>query len=136
MGKSTKKAKFMSPVKICRGKTGQKAAAVSVEGKAKTKELKKKKQLGAAAPKQQPETQADSKAGAEDTRTPANKVRRLSSPDSGQREGVAAVMELKKKAAASGKSVSSYMREGKKREAKKSNSSEDCMQILLRLIML
>ena len=129
MPKSTKKVSFKSPLKICRAKTTEAAAAASAHGKAKSKELKKKKQeaalkvAAAAAAKQKSKDETGEDAG-EGITTPAEKILRLSSPDSGQRQSVEAVMELKKRAAASNKSVHGFLRARKK--SKRQQSSEDC----------
>ena len=130
MPKSTKKVTFKSPLKICRAKTTEAAAAASAHGKAKSKELKRKNQeaalkvaAAAAAAKQKSKDETGEDAG-EGITTPAEKIRRLSSPDSGQRQSVEAVMELKKRAAASNKSVRGFLRARKK--SKRQQSSEDC----------
>ena len=128
MGKSTKNAKaaqFLSPIKICRGKTKEKIAADSVNGAKAAKALKlaKKQALRDIGKAKRDKKNKQSKEDAE-LETPASKLRRTTSPDSAQRKSVAVCMDVKKKAVAQGKTVAAYLNDQPRRSLKQQLEAE------------
>ena len=102
-------------------------AAASCKGKKVAKALLQKKEKSRA--KAEKSKRPDCEPMVEEA-TPASKVRRTTSPDSLQQKGVAAVMKVKKKAMAAGKSIDAYInscsrKQLKKRLAANANSDED-----------
>lgn len=126
MGKPKgKAAQFLSPIKICRGKTKEKAAADSVNGANAAKALKlAKKQALRDAKKEKKNKQSKEDAEPVRVQTPPSKLRRTSSPDSAQRKGVAECMNVKKKAMAAGKTVAAYLSQHPRKSLKKDLEAE------------
>ncbi|CAE7203424.1 unnamed protein product [Symbiodinium sp. CCMP2592] len=124
--KGGRAAHLLSPIKVCRGKTKEKAAADSVNGARAAKALKlaKKKALRDAVKERKRNKQSKEDAEPDAVETPSSKVRRTTSPDSAQRKSVADCMDVKQKAVAAGKTVAAYLSQHPRKSLKKDLEAE------------